>query len=104
MARASAEAELKPGTNARKAIVDIHPMPMSEKLSALFLDPHSRPLLASDHKVVDFIDWFVEQAALLEDRLFINHDAQLAHQLVEFEFHNVLLYVSNFQCEFHIVL
>ena len=58
---------------------------MAEELFALFLDPHGRPFHLAHHEVVGFVDWFVEQASGLINRLIVHPDEQTADKLVMIE-------------------
>jgi hypothetical protein len=83
------------------AVVHVNGVAVAKQLFAPFLDPHVRFLPAINHKVVDFVDRFIEYPGGLENRLVVHTDAQGAAKLVEIEFDEMSFRGSHFQGKFH---
>jgi hypothetical protein len=84
-----------------QAIVHKNRVMVAQQRFAPFLNPHVRLLRAINHKMVNFMDRFVENAGGLENRAVINADDQGAAKLVEIEFDEMFVHAANLQREFH---
>ena len=84
----------------RDALVDVNGIAMAKQGFASLLNPNVRFLPAINHKMINFMDGFIENAGGLKDGFVVHPDQQGAAELVEIEFDEVPFRCTYFQGKF----
>jgi hypothetical protein len=85
----------------REAVVNPDAAAVAEELFATFFDANGTFELFAHGELVDFLNGFVDETALFNDRFIIHGDDQRAGELVETKFHDVFFFFADFELELH---